>query len=54
MTFQNIVHSDAPRVLAALETFESICSKAPLAVLYISGKVTTTAAKTVADHEKII
>ena len=41
---QKIFHSEAPRVLATCRTFLSICSKAPCAVLYISGKETTVAA----------
>ena len=40
ITFQNIQFSDLPNVLAAFIILVSICSKAPLLVLYISGKET--------------
>lgn len=50
---QKILHSETPKVLAASKILESIISKAPLVVLYISGNDTTVAAITVAGHEKI-
>lgn len=50
---QNILNSLTPKVLAAFKIFLSICSKAPLVVLYIKGKATTVAVITVADQEKI-
>ena len=51
-TFQKIFHSLIPIVLPAESTSGSTCSKAPLADRYISGNEITTAAKTVAPHEK--
>ena len=43
-TFQNIFISDMPSVLPAYTRFTSICSKAALALRYISGKAITVAA----------
>lgn len=51
---QNILLSETPRVLAAFIMLLSICSKAPLVVLYMIGKDTAAAAMTVADQENTI
>ena len=52
-TRQKTFHSETPKVLAAFKIFGSICSKAPLEVLYIRGKATTVAARTAAYQENI-
>ena len=53
-TFQKMVHSPIPRVLAAARRSGSTCSKAPRADRYIRGKDMVTAAITVAPQEKAI
>src|SRR5690625_678108 len=51
---QNTRQREAPRVSAAFSTFWSYCLKAAVALWYISGKETTTAARTTAYHVKTI
>ena len=51
VTDQKIFHSEAPSVRAAFSILISTCSKAPRAVIYISGKAITAALITVAGQE---